>query len=185
MRPAGNVVGEPGKADVNKFVRADHVTRGQCKALPRLQFNLRLRKFADADLRPLCVGQQRNGKPQFLPDTLDRFHTDLLFLVRLMRKIDARNVHPRKHQGAQHVFVVSGRSKCTDDLRFPHIFLSPLSDRAICGYPEKPLNFPIIYILRNVRNCKSTSGKTYSGQSEFFVRFSKLLNSLYHNMDKI
>ena len=73
--PRETSLGSPEKADVNKFVRADHVTRGQCKALPWLQFNLRLRKFADADLRPLCVGQQRNGKPQFLPDTLDRFHT--------------------------------------------------------------------------------------------------------------
>lgn len=120
--PRETSLGRPAKLIDHDFGRTLHVARGQRKALPRLQLDLRLGKLADADLRPLRVGQQRDGKPQLLADALDRFHAHLLLLMRLVRKIDARHVHPRKHQGAQYVFVVGCRAECANDFCLSHFF---------------------------------------------------------------
>src|SRR6185312_10142703 len=70
---------------------------------------------AGADLRPLKVLQDADGALFAFSDLADAPYVRGMLFVRAMRKIQARNVHSRPHQGAQHLFIVRRRPNGTDD----------------------------------------------------------------------
>ena len=96
------------------------VARRQGKAVALMQDSLPLFKKTDADLRPFGVKQNTNRKRKLAPKPVYLLKALSVLLMRRVGKVEACDVHARKHQLPDNLIRRGGRPQRADNLCFSH-----------------------------------------------------------------
>ena len=108
------------KGDGRDCVVAFDIARGQSKRCAGLKIHLGLFKALQTNFRPLGIKQQGDREVQLLSQFLYLIHTNLLFFVRLMGKIQTCNIHACNHKLAKDVPFIRRGAKGANNLGSSH-----------------------------------------------------------------